>query len=64
MDPPSPTVLRQRLLTNSAAEFVERGASIETILKLEDSPEAILNLPNAEFMPKMDKFVHRGVIFE
>jgi hypothetical protein len=65
MEPLSPVVFRRKTLTNPAAEFVERGAGIETLLQLEDSPEEFKDLQDAsEFVTELDRFAPKGVVFE
>ncbi|KAI1083012.1 hypothetical protein F5B20DRAFT_528212 [Whalleya microplaca] len=65
MDPPGPVVLRQRVLTNSAAEFVERRMNFAALRQLEENPEEIRRLQDAsEFVPEFDKFTHKGITFD
>ncbi|KAI0381927.1 hypothetical protein F5Y04DRAFT_288095 [Hypomontagnella monticulosa] len=65
MDPPSPIVFRRRVLTNPAAEFVERRAGVGVIRQLEGPLEGIGDLENVpEFSPEFDRFVRKGQVFD
>lgn len=65
MDAPSPVVLRQRVLTNSAAEFVERRADLEALLQVRSSSQNIRPLQDSvEFVTEMDRFAYKGEVFE
>ena len=65
MDTPSPVVLRQRVLTNSAAEFVERRADLEALLQVRSSSQNIRPLQDSvEFVTEMDRFAYKGEVFE
>jgi hypothetical protein len=63
--PPEPIVLRSKTLTNSAAEYVETHAGIDTLQQLEDLPESAKDLGGApEFVTELDRFAPRGFVFE
>ncbi|KAL9112648.1 MAG: hypothetical protein Q9187_007750 [Circinaria calcarea] len=65
MEPLSPVIFRRKTLTNSAAEFVERRAGIETLSQLEDSPEEFKDLQDvSEFVTELDRFALKGVFFD
>lgn len=62
MEVPSPIVHRRRILTNPAAEFVERRVDIEVHSQ---SAEGVEDLEqSSEFVPELDGFVRKGVVFE
>ena len=62
---PEPIVRRRRILTNSAAEYVELHAGIDALRQLEDLPESLDDLGAApEFVTELDGFAPKGLIFE
>ncbi|KAI0844816.1 hypothetical protein F5Y00DRAFT_266238 [Daldinia vernicosa] len=65
MEPQNPVVFRRKILTNSAAEFVEREPGIEALFQPEDSYDELKDSRNAsEFIPEIDRFAPKGVIFD
>jgi len=65
METTAPIVYRRKILTNPAAEFVERGAGTEALAQLVTSVEEVEDLEDlSEFVPELNGFVPKGVIFE
>ncbi|KXX73453.1 hypothetical protein MMYC01_210158, partial [Madurella mycetomatis] len=64
MEEIAPITYRSRVLSNHAAEWVERHAVSTTISQLEtpDQAEGLTTTP--EFVPELDRFAPRGVVFD
>ncbi|KAK5653013.1 hypothetical protein OQA88_9299 [Cercophora sp. LCS_1] len=61
----APVVFRKPTRTNSAAEFVERGAGMEVLMKGEETPQGVLELQaRSEFVVEIDRFAPKGVVFD
>lgn len=62
---PGPIVYRKRILTNPAAEFIERRATIDILGQLTNSSEEASTLEKkTEFISEFDGFALKGTVFE
>jgi len=61
---PGPIVYRKRILTNPAAEFIERRATIDILAQLTSSEEASTLEQKTEFISEFDGFALKGTVFE
>ncbi|RYP23848.1 hypothetical protein DL765_000925 [Monosporascus sp. GIB2] len=64
MEDIAPMTYRSRVLSNHAAEWVEKHAVATTISRLEtpDKVDGLITTP--EFVPELDRFAPRGVVFD
>jgi hypothetical protein len=58
-----PVLFRRRTLTNSAAEFVE-GNGLKIINEVLVPADIEEFHDNAEYIPEIDRFVSKGIVFE
>ncbi|KAM7204874.1 hypothetical protein V8F33_001463 [Rhypophila sp. PSN 637] len=64
MDPPGLGIYRRRTLTNSAAEFVETRAGMDTVAQIVDSDDMDELQAVSEFVPELDQFVPKGIVID
>ncbi|KAM7212415.1 hypothetical protein V8F06_012184 [Rhypophila decipiens] len=64
MDPRGLGIYRRRTLTNSAAEFVETRAGMDTVAQIVDSDDMDELQAVSEFVPELDQFVPKGVVID
>ncbi|KAK1750915.1 hypothetical protein QBC47DRAFT_392885 [Echria macrotheca] len=59
IEPVGPLVYRRSALTNSAAEFVERGRGMEVLVQAEEDLSG-----RTEFIEEIDQFADKGLVFD